>query len=180
MSGEPFITKRTSKWRPVLLTTGLLLLGGLAVCAIDKPGRLGPAKPTALVAQHPDPRLTYTGPYRNVRPDVAYVGDAPCAGCHEAIAKSFARHPMGRSLVPVADLLDQKDDSATPIIPSPRWADVFSWIERTTPCGIGRPPLTTEQAGYRAGSTSELGDRLRRERAFLPDGARRLPVSNAD
>jgi predicted CXXCH cytochrome family protein len=41
-------------------------------------------------------------PYRNVRPDVNYVSDAKCADCHGEIAEAYAKHPMGRSLAPVA------------------------------------------------------------------------------
>jgi hypothetical protein len=48
-----------------------------------------------------DPRLDYTGPFRNVNPAVAYVSDDRCAACHVKEAHSFAQHPMGRSLVPV-------------------------------------------------------------------------------
>src|SRR5438067_2539227 len=48
----------------------------------------------------PDPRLTFPTPFRNVKPDVKYVGDAACAGCHQAIDKSFHHHPMGRSALP--------------------------------------------------------------------------------
>lgn len=40
-------------------------------------------------------------PWKNARPDVAYVGDAACARCHAEIAETFRRHPMGRSLAPV-------------------------------------------------------------------------------
>jgi hypothetical protein len=50
----------------------------------------------------PDPRLTFVTPFRNVRPDVKYVGDEVCASCHGEIAESFRRHPMGRSLAPIA------------------------------------------------------------------------------
>jgi hypothetical protein len=50
----------------------------------------------------PDPRLTYSGPFKNVNPAVRYIPDARCAGCHPDIAASFAMHPMGRSLLPVA------------------------------------------------------------------------------
>ena len=53
-----------------------------------------------------DPRLAYDGPYQNVRPDVAYVGSAACAGCHERQAISYGQHPMGRSLLPVAQVAD--------------------------------------------------------------------------
>jgi Tfp pilus assembly protein PilF len=47
-----------------------------------------------------DPRLRYSGPFANVRPDVTYVGDTACADCHPKISASYAQHPMGRSLAP--------------------------------------------------------------------------------
>src|SRR5262245_62489212 len=49
-----------------------------------------------------DPRLTST-PYRNVRPEVRYVGDQVCASCHAEIAETYSRHPMGRALAPIAE-----------------------------------------------------------------------------
>jgi hypothetical protein len=49
-----------------------------------------------------DPRLTYSGPYRNVRPEVRYVGDETCRRCHAEIAGSYHKHPMGHSMEPVA------------------------------------------------------------------------------
>src|SRR5262245_22808938 len=49
-----------------------------------------------------DPRLTFATPFFNVRPEVKYVGDEACAGCHEGHAKSYHQHPMGRSLEPIA------------------------------------------------------------------------------
>src|SRR5581483_7289058 len=49
-----------------------------------------------------DPRLTFPADYRNVKPDVKYVGDAACAECHRDIADAYRGHPMGRSLGPVA------------------------------------------------------------------------------
>jgi Tetratricopeptide repeat/Cytochrome c554 and c-prime len=42
-------------------------------------------------------------PYRNTGADVKYVGDATCARCHAEIAATYQRHPMGRSLTPIAD-----------------------------------------------------------------------------
>jgi hypothetical protein len=42
-------------------------------------------------------------PWKNARPDVKYVGDAACARCHEEIMATFRRHPMGRSLAPIAE-----------------------------------------------------------------------------
>src|SRR5215831_18335547 len=49
-----------------------------------------------------DPRLAYSGPFQNIHPDVAYVGDATCAKCHGVIAATYREHPMGRSLLPVS------------------------------------------------------------------------------
>src|SRR5262249_5836345 len=49
-----------------------------------------------------DPRLTFTTPYRNVRPGVRYVGDETCARCHAQLARSYRQHPMGRSLPPMS------------------------------------------------------------------------------
>src|SRR5437660_309401 len=53
------------------------------------------------VVQSADPRLSYPTPYRNVRPDVKYVGDDACGQCHPAVAESYHKHPMGRSLAPM-------------------------------------------------------------------------------
>jgi tetratricopeptide (TPR) repeat protein len=41
---------------------------------------------------------------RNIHPDVKYVGDAICAECHAEETTSFKRHPMGRSLLPIAQV----------------------------------------------------------------------------
>jgi hypothetical protein len=49
-----------------------------------------------------DPRETFETPYRNVRPEVKYVGDKVCAGCHVSEADSYRHHPMGRSFAPIA------------------------------------------------------------------------------
>jgi hypothetical protein len=42
--------------------------------------------------------------YRNTRPEVSYVGDEACAACHDAIAESYRKHPMGRSFAPILDV----------------------------------------------------------------------------
>ena len=55
-----------------------------------------------------DPRRAYRGPFRNVHPDVQYVGDASCTDCHQQMAESFRAHPMGRSIVPIAELAGQQ------------------------------------------------------------------------
>lgn len=50
-----------------------------------------------------DPRLTFATPYLNVRPEFRYVGDNACAECHGDVAETYHRHPMGRSLAPIAE-----------------------------------------------------------------------------
>jgi hypothetical protein len=62
-----------------------------------------PAPPPAIDLPA-DPRAAYTGPFQNIHPNVRYVGSGTCAGCHVEITQSFRRHPMGRSLLPIADL----------------------------------------------------------------------------
>jgi Flp pilus assembly protein TadD len=49
----------------------------------------------------PDPRLSYQGPFKNIHPDVAYVSESECARCHKGHAKTFAQHPMARTLASI-------------------------------------------------------------------------------
>jgi tetratricopeptide (TPR) repeat protein len=49
-----------------------------------------------------DPRLAFDTRYRNVRPEVHYVGDEACVRCHREMADAYRKHPMARSLAPVA------------------------------------------------------------------------------
>src|SRR6202035_3115765 len=51
-----------------------------------------------------DPRLAYQGKFLNIDPSVGYVGSAACFPCHQAIADSYNKHPMARSLLPIADV----------------------------------------------------------------------------
>lgn len=53
----------------------------------------------ALQARFSDPRLTYRTEYRNVRPEVKYVGDSACVDCHASLCTTFHQHPMGRSAI---------------------------------------------------------------------------------
>jgi Flp pilus assembly protein TadD len=78
---------------------------------------------------NPDPRLTYDTPFRNVRPDVQYVGSQACAACHEARATSYAQHPMGRSFAPIAALAASDRYDADAHNPFERFGNSFS-IER--------------------------------------------------
>jgi hypothetical protein len=60
----------------------------------------------------PDRRWTFDSPFRNIRPDVEYVGDQACAKCHQEIDQSFHAHPMGRSARTTIDDLEQFDDAS--------------------------------------------------------------------
>jgi tetratricopeptide (TPR) repeat protein len=46
--------------------------------------------------------LATGSPYANTRLGVKYVGDAACIECHAEIVETYRRHPMGRSLAPIA------------------------------------------------------------------------------
>src|SRR5579864_8386599 len=54
--------------------------------------------------ERPDPRVQYPGPFRNVHPSVGYVPEDRCAECHPAIAASYRKHPMGRSMRPITEV----------------------------------------------------------------------------
>jgi Doubled CXXCH motif (Paired_CXXCH_1) len=60
-----------------------------------------------------DAIAAFATPYRNTRPEVAYVSDAVCADCHAEQAEAFRSHPMGRSITPIASLAaSQRYDAA--------------------------------------------------------------------
>jgi hypothetical protein len=96
------------RWNGALAAGLVLLLAGAAVAFVLRRGAtpsenadgLTPAAPVP-----PDPRLDYAGPFLNVRPEVRYVGDAACDECHADKAESYRQHPMGRSLLPISDVL---------------------------------------------------------------------------
>jgi hypothetical protein len=71
-------------------------------------------EPAPLPRSADDPRLSFATPYKNVRPEVQYVDDDLCAGCHVTQAESYRKHPMGRSLAPVATVAaGQRYDKAS-------------------------------------------------------------------
>jgi hypothetical protein len=43
--------------------------------------------------------------YENTRAGVSYVGDVACIRCHAEIARSYGKHPMGRSTAAAADVM---------------------------------------------------------------------------
>jgi predicted CXXCH cytochrome family protein len=87
---EPSPTARSGRVR-LLVAAAVLAAGGAAAYF------LWPRQESITDDPPPDPRLAIETPYRNVRPDVAYVGDAACAPCHAAIDRSYHHHAMGRS-----------------------------------------------------------------------------------
>jgi hypothetical protein len=100
---------RASRW---WILAACLLTPIAVTIVIWRPWRtsppFGPLAPTTQLA--PDPRLTYQGPFLNVGPDVKFVGDAVCAECHADIAAAYRRHPMGRSLLPIAQAVSPPED----------------------------------------------------------------------
>ena len=75
----------------------LVLVVGLGIARVLWPPRRSTAVQTASFASQ-----SGSSPWLNTRPGVKYVGDAVCARCHTDIAETFYRHPMGRSLAPIA------------------------------------------------------------------------------
>jgi hypothetical protein len=88
----------------------VLLLAGAGFWSAYHWRRPDPAPGNEAPRANPpeDPRLTYAGPFLNIRPDVAYVGDEKCVDCHLEKSLSFRRHPMGRSLLPISRLARQQ------------------------------------------------------------------------
>ena len=99
----PAPTGPTDRWPRLAAAAvaGLLAVG--AAWWLWSGGEPPPSSPEPAPAQADDPRLTFATPFLNVRPDVKYVGDAACAGCHQEHADTYRHHPMGQALAPVAD-----------------------------------------------------------------------------
>jgi hypothetical protein len=95
----PFIPR----WLRVLLLLGALLSLGLGTGWWGgwRKRVVSPGHDAADLLAVEDPRQTYLTPYRNVRPEVQYVGDEVCSRCHPRHAQSYRQHPMGRSLAPI-------------------------------------------------------------------------------
>jgi hypothetical protein len=85
----------------LLLAAGLAL--GLLALGVGWQWWASGPDPGPAQAEAGDPRLTFATPYRNVRPEVNYVGDRACVSCHPDQAAAYRRHPMSRALVPGAD-----------------------------------------------------------------------------
>ena len=87
----------------------VLMVAGIVAFAVYRwqGNRFAPAPDDSPADQ--DPRLTYDTPLRSVRPDVHYVGDEACASCHLDKAETYRRHPMGRSLAPIAQVASRQN-----------------------------------------------------------------------
>jgi Flp pilus assembly protein TadD len=139
---EPTLS-RPARWHVFLI--GLILLASLVLAAGLWWRTLRPPPTGGTVNALSDPRRTFNTPFRNVRPEVGYVGDEACAGCHAGLSDSYHRHPMGRSLSAVA---------------GPRAAGLLG----------DRPSTAFEVHGFRY-AAERRGDRLfHRETVPAPDG----------
>jgi hypothetical protein len=82
----------------MLATVALSVVGAGAWYGFLRPDPpIPPDDPPPLASPPPDPRLVFDTPFRNVRPEVRYLGDAACAGYHADIDRTYHAHPMGRS-----------------------------------------------------------------------------------
>ena len=93
----------------ILILIGMgVLAGGWAVSKISKVSFLSPP----MTEDSPGPM--FQTKYRNVRPEVQYVGDEACIRCHREMAESYHKHPMAHSLAPVAqaDAVERFDTGA--------------------------------------------------------------------
>ncbi|HEY8506484.1 MAG TPA: tetratricopeptide repeat protein [Gemmataceae bacterium] len=107
---RPAGTGSAARWlRPGLGVLALAAGGVLLWRLAGGPGyETGPAPPEPV----PDPRTDYDTPFVNVRPGVRYVGDAACLPCHEDIARTFSRHPMGNSAAPARGAATAEESGA--------------------------------------------------------------------
>jgi hypothetical protein len=92
----------------ILLSVAILALVVLGIWQPWRDPGLPSGTDTSLIEnpaklKSSDPRLTCPTPYRNVRPEVKYVGDGACAGCHTSQSDNYRQHPMGRSFAMVAN-----------------------------------------------------------------------------
>lgn len=102
-TGDPF----TPRQPPPRTPTKVWLAAGLLAALAGTSWVVWQARSRWDSGPSPDADPAGDGPFLNTRAGVRYTGDGACAGCHPDTAAAYSRHPMGRSLAPVA--------SATPV-----------------------------------------------------------------
>jgi len=107
-AGRPRPSRRTVLRWAAAGAVAAALVGAVVFWVVAGRGRPPPAPPLPTSPPVEDPRVAYAGPFLNVRPEVGYVGDDRCAECHREIAASYHRHPMARSLTPIAPLAPEQ------------------------------------------------------------------------
>src|SRR5437870_3999462 len=91
-----------------LMTGFVVLVAAAVLIALYFRTGLRPEHKDEPILGEKDSRLTFPAPYRNTRPEAAYVSDQTCADCHADKAEAFHKHPMGRSLAPVASVAGEQ------------------------------------------------------------------------
>jgi Flp pilus assembly protein TadD len=94
-------SRRLRKQRLVLLSTVVAVSSWVVF--------LSRRNPTPESAHRKD----LASPYQNTRPEVKYLGDRACVGCHAESARTFREHPMGRSLAPIGETYVTKGDEGS-------------------------------------------------------------------
>ncbi|HEV3386530.1 MAG TPA: tetratricopeptide repeat protein [Gemmata sp.] len=119
MNASPEFDRRGRIAHPFIIVLAIPIIG-LLLWKYVFPSRVDPQPETEQTAvpktiepglTSPDPRLTYTGPFKNIHPDVAYVSEETCAKCHPRHAKAFCQHPMALTLRPIAEVKSLPLDS---------------------------------------------------------------------
>jgi hypothetical protein len=100
-----------------------------------------------------DPRATYDTPFRNVRPEVNYVGSKTCAACHIEHVESYAKHPMGRSFAPLVQNADDDRYDGEAHNPFEKFGNIFR-IEHQGPHVVHK----VRRAGVGAETLFELAN----------------------
>ncbi len=102
-------------WRLGALVAVVLGVGCATWFWLASRDRPGPREEVQHDPPPPDPRLTFETPFRNVRPDVRYVGDSTCADCHADVCDHYKTHPMSRSAAWVTGRDAHPDASNNPV-----------------------------------------------------------------
>lgn len=131
------------------LLGALVILGAGTGYWFYRNGRANPAvavNQTQLLQQEmppDDPRLTFKTPFRNVHPDVKYVGDKACTSCHQEVSHAFHQHSMGRSITPIAEIAPKQSYDASKNNPFQALKKEFR-VERTGNQVVHRETMADE------------------------------------